>query len=216
MCRRELCIERPLNSPGCFTTAYWTALQQATPSENWWNFIDRTATTAKPAESDYLAAIFLFFSSLTFLSFPLSRAPKLRSQAKQIKFDWQIADIQPSGHWYLLLSLPPAALNSPKLEFYSCEFDWTNQCPASWPTKVSNRYTIFLTMKYYQTLLMVPSGPIQRCSLRVWCWAKMSRCVCLTLRYKYICLQRRSVTSFRGYLQRTVVLPEEDRFARSE
>ena len=26
-----------------------------TPSENWWNFIDRTAATAKPAESDYLA-----------------------------------------------------------------------------------------------------------------------------------------------------------------
>ena len=27
-----------------------------------------------------------------------------------------------------MLSLPPAALNSPKLEFYSCKFDWTNQC----------------------------------------------------------------------------------------
>ena len=27
------------------------------------------------------------------------------------------------------VSLPPALLNSPKLEFYSCEFDRTNQCP---------------------------------------------------------------------------------------
>ena len=70
-----------------------------------------------------------FISSLTLSSFPLSRAPKLRSHAKQIKFERQIADLQPSGHWCLLLSLPPAALNSPKLEFYSCVFDWTNQCP---------------------------------------------------------------------------------------
>ena len=75
--------------------------------------------------------LFFIFSSLTVSSFPLSRVPKLRSHAKQIKFECQIADIQPSGHWCLLLSLPPAALNSPKLEFYSCEFDWTNQCPVN-------------------------------------------------------------------------------------
>ena len=30
------------------------------------------------------------------------------------------------------------------------------------------------------------------------------------------CLQRGNVTSFRGYLQHPVVLPEEDRFARLE
>ena len=45
---------RSLNSRGCFITGYWKALT-ATPSENWWNFIDRTSATSKPAESDYLA-----------------------------------------------------------------------------------------------------------------------------------------------------------------
>ena len=51
----KLCIECPLNSPGCLTKAYWKALT-VTPNENWWNLIDRTAATAKPAESDYLAS----------------------------------------------------------------------------------------------------------------------------------------------------------------
>ena len=50
----ELCIERPLNPPGCLTTTYRKGLT-ATPNENWCYFIDRTAATAKPAESDYLA-----------------------------------------------------------------------------------------------------------------------------------------------------------------
>ena len=73
--------------------------------------------------------LFFIFSSLTISSFPLSRAPNLRSHAKQIKFECQIADIQSSGHCCLLLSITAAALNSPKLEFYSCGFDWPNQCP---------------------------------------------------------------------------------------
>ena len=45
---QNICIEVYGNSAGTFTpaTAYSKALT-ATPSDNWWNFIDRTAATAK-------------------------------------------------------------------------------------------------------------------------------------------------------------------------
>ena len=82
----------------------------------------------QPASNNVQPLVFNFFLHNCFIISP-NEGPKIKKSRETIKFECQIADIQPSGDWCLLLSLPPAVLNSPKLEFYSCKFDWNNQCP---------------------------------------------------------------------------------------